>query len=148
MTATLEWSAVLPSGPRPLWSHLPGCEADDPRDSVMIKKLGSHSWDRLSTFRYDYFAGWGEGSGKPLSPRAVEALYRFVETATFSRANKPSLFLTNEGTLELCWEDQAGRAIDTEFTPAGVRYTVDARGLQGFASFAEINDIATQLTRS
>src|SRR6059036_1017365 len=80
-------------------------EAD--REELVLNKLGTRAWGRLHHFRYFYRQGWGEGSGKPLSPRALEGFHRFVERAQFPEGSTPSLFFTDAGHLELCWEDHA-----------------------------------------
>ena len=60
----------------------PPSEAE--REELLFSKLGAKGWVRLHHFRHYYSAGWGDGSGKPLSPRALEIFYRFLEFANDS----------------------------------------------------------------
>src|SRR5436190_9943071 len=87
----------------------PGILCDGDHDDLLFSKLGHTGWGRLHHFHRYYSAGWGDGSGKPLSPRAMETLSRFLETAEFPHNVRPSVFLTREGFIELCWEDAAGK---------------------------------------
>lgn len=115
------------------------------REELVLTKLGSRGWGRLHHFRYYYLAGWGERSGKPLSPRALEMFYRFLERAQFPANSKPSLFLTDEGTLELCWEDALGKLVQVEFTPTGIEFFLESRKLEGFLAPNQVAEIAQQL---
>src|SRR5215208_6699414 len=123
MTRALQWSAAptyQPCEPT-LWPTVEPLEAD-PRDGVVLYKLGTRGWNRLCQFRDEYTSGWGNGSGRPLSPRALETFYRFMWVARFPKIKKPSIFFTGHGTLELSWEDESGAAIQTEFTSTGIEY--------------------------
>ena len=52
-------------------------------------------------FRNYYESGWGE-KGRVLSPRALDAFFRFLEAASFPNATTvPSVFLTDRGGIEL-----------------------------------------------
>src|SRR6267143_4885583 len=92
------------------------------REEIVLAKLGNRGWGRLHHFRHYYSAGWGDRCGKPLSPRALETFYRFLEQAQFPSNCTPSLFLTDNGTLELCWEDNFGKSVHFEFTPNGIEF--------------------------
>lgn len=74
------------------------------REELLLLKLGPVGWGRLHHFRHYCSTGWGDGSGKPLSPRALETFYRFLQAVTFPQDLRASLFLTDRGSLELCWE--------------------------------------------
>jgi hypothetical protein len=115
------------------------------REELLLSKLGPKGWGRLYHFRYYYSAGWGDGTGKPLSPRALEAFYRFLEAAHFPQGATPSVFLTDEGNIEVCWEDQDGRAVEIEFRPTEIEYYVEAKELQGSAPANAAKDVAAQL---
>jgi hypothetical protein len=119
-------------------------EAD--REELLLAKLGLRGWRRLHHFRRDYSAGWGERSGKPLSPRALETFFRFLERATFPKNSTPSLFLTDNGGLELCWEDAFGKSVQVEFTSTGIEYYLESRKFEGVAPAARAADMATELT--
>ena len=71
-------------------------------------------------------SGWGRKTSSysstdwdnltPLSPRALAAFFSFLEHAEFPAGRKlPSLFFTDDGHLELCWEAGTGDAVQVEF---------------------------------
>ena len=115
------------------------------REEMVLKKLGVKCWGRLHHFRNSYSQGWGEGIGKPLSPRALEAFYRFVRAAQFRAGREPSLFLTDHGNLELCWEDENGKAVQVEFTPTGAEFFIEAEGCEGAVEHSHLNELAVRL---
>jgi hypothetical protein len=115
------------------------------RDELLLSKLGAKGWGRLHHFRHYYSAGWGGGSGRPLSPRALETFYRFLESATFPSGSAPSVFLTDEGCIEVCWEDFEGKAVQVEFKPAEIEFFIEARQLEGSAPASEAKDLARRL---
>lgn len=82
-----------------------------------MQKLGARCLQRIQQFRHSYDEGWGDGKGKPLSHRALESLYRFLEVFDFPEGKKPSVFLTDQGGLELVWEDSLGKSVQVEFRP-------------------------------
>jgi hypothetical protein len=129
--------AVRPAAPN---------EAD--REEMVLKKLGPRGWGRLHHFRYFYGSGWGEGAGKPLSPRALEGFYRFVEHARFPTGVTPSLFFTDAGHLELCWEGPDEAAIQVEFTPEGAQFYQEATGREGSFSYSELSDLLREVSVS
>ena len=115
------------------------------REEMVLKKLGLKCWGRLHHFRNYYSQGWGEGVGKPLSPRALEAFYRFLKAAKFSTGRRPSLFLTDNGNLELCWEDDRGKAVQVEFTPAGVEFFIETENREGVLPHSGLIELARLL---
>jgi hypothetical protein len=124
-----------------------GAPDENAREEMLLRKLGAKGWGRLYQFRRLYGDGWGEGRQQALSPRAVEALHRFLEAVEFpAKGRPPSLFLTDHGGLELCWEDAAGQAVQVEFGPAGVEYFRAAKGAEGTAGFAEVRGLARELS--
>ena len=116
------------------------------REEVVLKKLGARGWGRLIHFRNYYSAGWGECSAKPLSPRALETFYRFLEKAQFPANTVPSIFLTDGGTLELCWEDAFGKAIQFEFTATGIEFFLESRKIEGVCSPQQAAGLANELS--
>ena len=116
------------------------------REEMLLQKLGSRGWGRIHHFRYYYSPGWGEGTGKVLSPRASEAFYRFLEAVMFPESSTPSIFLTDNGGLELCWEDTDGHARQVEFTSKGIEYYDEARQREGFVSHRDILSLAQQFS--
>lgn len=85
-------------------------------EELLLRKLGAKGWVRVHHFRNYYQAGWGEGQASPLSPRALEAFLRFLSEFEFPKdRSKPSVFLTDQGGIELAWEDAAGAAVQVAF---------------------------------
>ena len=116
-----------------------------PRKELLLSKLGPREWERLHHFRDYYSTGWGDGSGKPLSPRVLKTFYRFLESATFPQGSKPSLFLTDAGCIELCWEDSSGKAVQVEFRPAEIEFYVEAQELEDSVPASEAKELARRL---
>ena len=115
------------------------------REELLLSKLGAKGWGRLHYFRHYYSAGWGGGSGKPLSPRALETFYRFLECARFPQGSVPSLFLTDEGYIEVCWEDADGKAVQVEFKPGEIEFYVEAQELEHSVPASEAKELARRL---
>lgn len=112
------------------------------REELLIRKLGPRGWARLTLFRHHYPAGGGTG-GQALSPRTLERFFQFLKMAQF-RHSQPSVFLTDRGGIELCWEDRAGRSLQLEFTETGIEFYHEATAREGFVAF----DQAEELSRS
>ena len=115
------------------------------REELLLSKLGPRGWGRLHHFRHYYSAGWGGGSGKPLSPRALETFYRFLESATFPSGSVPSVFLTDEGCIEVCWEDSTRKAVQVEFRPADIEFYVEAQQIDDSVPASEAKELAKRL---
>ncbi len=97
-------------------------------------------------FRNHFDIGWGEhGNGRALSPRAYEALLRFVQIARFPADVVPSVFLTNDGGIELAWEDKEGHPVQIEFQRDGAEYFLGATKCEGFVGYEEMDEIAHAL---
>ncbi|MGB8341598.1 MAG: hypothetical protein WCE51_08410 [Chthoniobacterales bacterium] len=120
----------------------PAASSEGERDELLLTKLGPKGWGRLHHFRHYYSAGWGDGSGKPLSPRALESFYRFLESAALPQT--ASLFLTDEGWIELCWEDPAGKAIQVEFRSNEIEYYVEADESEGTIPSEDARELAAR----
>jgi hypothetical protein len=93
-------------------------EAD--REELLLRKLGPRGSGRLYHFRHFYGPGWGEGRGRALSPRAIEAFYKFLDAVEIPAGIQPSIFLTDDGGLQLSWEDAAGKAVQAAFMSSHV----------------------------
>lgn len=116
------------------------------RDDLLYSKLGQKGWGRLHHFRNYYTSGWGgTGAGKPVSPRAMESLYRFLESATFASNIEPSVFLTPEGYIELCWEDASGRAVQAEFRSSDIEIYIEAEGVEELVPSSKVHEVAQRL---
>lgn len=101
------------------------------REDVLIQKLGGRGWGRVFQFRHYYVPEWGDGRTKALSPRALDAFFRFLEKAVFPEGCTPSVFLTDRGGIELCWEDVNGQAVQVEFTSEFSEYFRAAKEDEG-----------------
>ena len=115
-------------------------------EQSLLAKLGARGWGRIHHLRNHYNQPWGEGGGEPLSPRALDGLTRFVSAATFPSGRQPSVFLTDQGNLELSWEDARGLARQVEFTATGIDYFVAATGEEGSFGLDRLVDVVSKLT--
>ncbi len=112
------------------------------REELLLRKLGPKGWGRVYHFQNYYESGWGE-KGRVLSPRALDAFFRFVEEADFPAGkSSPSVFLTDRGGIELCWEDPNGKSVQVEFTGTGAQFykaATDEEGLVAFDGLAQLS---------
>ena len=116
------------------------------RQELLLRKLGPKGWVRVCLFRNYFASGWSE-NGHVLSPRAFAAFFRFVEYVTFPPSNrKPSVFLTDKGGIELCWEDPNGNAVQVEFTGAVAEYYRAATDQEGAVAFDELTELSRLLS--
>jgi hypothetical protein len=129
----------------PLLAVRAAAPSEGERDELLLSKLGPKGWGRLHHFRHYYSAGWGDGSGKPLSPRSLETFYRFLESVTFPANAKPSVFLTDQGCIELCWEDASSKAVQVEFRPAEIEFYIEANQLENSVPASEAKQLAKRL---
>lgn len=85
--------------------------------------------------------------GRSLSPRAFEAFLRFVGSVAFpDSSKKPSVFLTDFGGIELCWEDAAGHLVQVQFTRDESEYFLGASEEEGAIAYSDIGHLATLLS--
>lgn len=96
------------------------------RERLILAKLGKGCWGRWQYFRQCFSGAWGEHGQKPLSPRSQEAFFSTLETLDVPEGAKPSLFLTDDGHLELAWRDAVGRAVQIEFGTASSELYLEA----------------------
>lgn len=115
------------------------------REELLLKKLGARGWGRMLHFRRYYQPGWGESQCKSLSPRASEAFFRFLEAIEFPANCLPSLFLTDEGGLELRWE-LSGYDVQVEFASNGIEVYSAQRGQEWSVAQTASADLARQLS--
>lgn len=121
-------------------------ELDDLQsEQALLTKLGARGWGRIHHFRNHYNAPWGEHGAMPLSPRALESLVKFVRAAPFPHGKTPSVFLTDRGGLELCWENDRGEARQVEFMADGVEYYVAEAGEEGSITHDAVIVLAEKL---
>jgi hypothetical protein len=120
-----------------------GMPDDYAREELLLRKLGPKGWGRVYQFQKYYASGWGE-KGRILSPKALDAFFRFMEEASFSAdGNSPSVFLTDSGGIELVWEDRNGKSVQVEFTGTGAEFYEAATESEGRVTV----DGLTQLSR-
>jgi hypothetical protein len=116
------------------------------REELLLRKLGPKGWGRVYQFQKYYTSGWGE-KGNVLSPKALDAFFRFLAEANFpADKSSPSVFLTDGGGVELCWEDSAGRAIQVEFTGTGAEFYKEATEEEGVVTFEELSELSRRLS--
>ncbi len=115
-------------------------------EQALLAKLGARGWGRTHLFRNHYNQPRSERQSAPVSARAVDALTRFVAGAAFPSGVVPSVFLTDQGGLELCWEDAQGAARQIEFKPDGIDYYVAATEEEGSAGWDHLPELIHKLT--
>jgi hypothetical protein len=104
------------------------------REELLLAKLGPRGWGRVHHFRNYYTSGWGESAGQVLSPKALGAFFQFVDAFTFPSGVVPSVFLTDRGGIELCWEDEGRKSVQVEFTRTGAEFYREATGEEGMVT--------------
>jgi len=87
----------------------------------------------------------GATARQTVVPRALETFYRFLGVGNISPGVKPSLFLTDAGCIELCWEDSSGKAVQVEFRPAEIEFYLEKQDLEGSVPGSEAKELATRL---
>ena len=115
-------------------------------EQSLLTKLGARGWGRIHHFRNHYNQSWGEHRGEPLSARALDGLTRFVTAATFPAGILPSVFLTDQGGLELCWEDTQGTVRQVEFKADSIDYFVAVTGEEETVGLDRIAEVVAKLT--
>lgn len=93
---------------------------------LLIKKLGDRGWGRMLLFTKYYTPNWG-GGNKQVSPRAQAAMLRFLEHVTFRDGADPSVFLSNDGELQIAWNDSNGKAVQLLFGPNTIEVFHEAK---------------------
>lgn len=116
------------------------------REELVLRKLGKRGWGRLNLFRYHYNQGWGQASRPALSPRALDAFFRFLKDVNFPPGRQPSVFLTDEGSLELVWEDVDGQSVQVDFRPNSIEYYCAASDEGGEAPFSALQELARRFS--
>jgi hypothetical protein len=129
----------------PLLGVRPAAPSESEREELLLSKLGAKGWGRLHRFRHYHSAGWGDGSGSPLSPRSLETFYRFLEAITFPANAKPSVFLTDEGFIELCWNNELSKSVQVEFRPTEIDFYVEADEVEETVLATEATQLAKRL---
>ncbi len=121
------WDRAFDSS-TPYFMSQPG---ESEMDDLLISKLGIRGWGRFNYFKQKFSGEWGERKNKPFSPKAASALQKFLELAQFAEGMIPSIFLTEDGHLELAWEDNNGHKIQVEFGNLETEVYLEANETEG-----------------
>lgn len=105
-----------------MWSSTLSADEQD----LLIKKLGDRGWGRMLLFTKYYKTGWGEGN-KEVSPRGQAAMLRFLEHVDFRVNADPSVFLSDDGELQIAWNDENGLAVQILFGPGSIEVFHEAQ---------------------
>ena len=132
--------------------YLPAVWRSEPNETgveeLLLQKLGPHGWGRMHHFRNFYGPGWGNGQGKPVSPRAFESMVRFLKAVQFPTPSFPSIFLTDRGGLELCWEDAIGKKVQVEFCAEGAEFYVESTGDEGVLPLTSLDALLRVISQA
>jgi hypothetical protein len=115
------------------------------REDLLLAKLGARGWGRVHHFRNYYASGWGEHAGRVLSPRGLGAFFQFMEAFTFPGGVVPSVFLTDRGGIELCWEDENGKSVQVEFTRTDAEFYREATSEEGVVAHGALKELLQRL---
>jgi hypothetical protein len=116
------------------------------RERLAKQKLGELGWQRICQFQ-NYRAGWGEhNTGKALSSRVISDFFIFLDLVQFpENPDKPSVFLTDRGGLELCWEERNFK-VQVEFTDEFIEYFREDEPPEMQASSSAVEMVARNLS--
>ena len=59
---------------------------------------------------------------------------------------RPSVFLTDEGGLELAWEDAMGSPVQVDFNPRGFEFYREATGEEWSGVFDNLQELVRRLS--
>jgi hypothetical protein len=104
--------------------------------------LRQKGMERLHSFVTEYQEGWGDGCGKPLRRETLDALFLFMAHAPINIGSNPSIFFTEDGSLELAWDDLKGNDVRVEFTEIGVFYHFAKTGKEGWFDRSKVQFFA------
>ena len=116
------------------------------REELLLAKLGARGWVRVHHVRNYYGPGWGEHVGPMLSPRALSAFFQFVDVFTFPGGVVPSVFFTDRGGIELCWEDESHKSVQIEFTRTAAEFYREATGEEGALAHGALQQLLLRLS--
>jgi hypothetical protein len=114
------------------------------QNHVIAEKLGHHGLKRIQQFR-SYEPGWDFGRGKAMSEIGFLGLYQFIKDYNLPAGQWPSVFLTNNGHLELAWKNPEGARIQAEFGPAKVEFYREDTGDEGEMAVSDASKVAELL---
>lgn len=115
-------------------------------EEILLEKLGPRGWGRIHHFRNYYQASWGERRGQAMSARALNAFIRFLSQIEIPAPGKrPSVFFTDFGGIEMCWESMGGKALQVEFRRDGVEFYSEATGEEGQVGLLDFDRLKAAL---
>lgn len=119
------------------WSTLLSVDDQD----LISKKLGSRGYGRMLAFTRFYTTDWGEGN-QQVSPRGLSAFLRFLRAVNFRDGADPSVFLSNDGEVQLAWSDAHGHAIQLLFGPEEIGVFHEGQKRDDIVALNEYNNLA------
>lgn len=115
---------------------------------LVYDKLGDSAWQRFHDFSR-WPDGWAGESSQSIAWGTYRNFERFLAATHFGfHAIPPSLFLTDDGHLELSWDAPDGSTISATIHPTGVDYFVESRGEEGSVPADGIEVLARQLSQT
>lgn len=112
---------------------------------ALIRRLGDNGMKRISSFRRHYSRPWGDcGQCTPFSEKSLERMYSFL--AVMPAMDKtPSVFLSDDGNLELCWRDPKGELVSLEFGGSEIEYFIEGLQEEGRVPYEQNHLIVKKL---
>lgn len=119
------------------WSTLLSVDDQD----MILQKLGQRGYGRMLAFTQFYTTGWGEGN-KQVSPRGLSAFLRFLKQVKFREGADPSVFLSDDGELQVAWSDPSGQAVQLLFGPKTIEVFHEAKRRDDSVALNEYDNLA------
>jgi hypothetical protein len=109
---------------------------------LVYAKLGDAAWQRFHDF-----SRWPDGWAGPNSRAITWGTYhnfgKFLAAARFAtNRTPPSLFVTDDGLIELAWEARDGSAINVTLTPEGATYFIESQGEEARVTSEGLSQLA------
>lgn len=115
---------------------------------LVYAKLGDVAWQRFHDFSR-WPDGWAGDRSQSIAWGTYHNFERFLDAARFiTSQTPPSLFLTDEGHLELSWNARDRSTISVTITPAGADYFMESQGKEGTVQSDGIQALAEQLNQA
>ncbi len=115
---------------------------------LVYAKLGDAAWQRFHDF-----SRWPDGWAGPHSQAIAWGTYhnfgKFLAAARFLTSQPPpSLFVTDEGQLELTWEARDGSAINVTLSAEGADYFIESQGAEGHVPAEQLSRLAERCNQA
>lgn len=115
---------------------------------LVYAKLGNTAWQRFFDFSR-WPDGWAGVHSQSIAWGTYRNFERFLDAARFATSQiPPSLFLTDEGHIELSWNARNGSAISVTLTPAGADYFVESQSEEQSVQTDGIEALAGRLNQA